>query len=104
MSLTADEDVAADAALAVSNTLLPDLDSLAGEQPVLATDGDCAASVSTFGHLLNVAAEPEGMLFLKSASVLKAKFKLEDAVNEAMCFPPRQRRQCRDINQANRSI
>ena len=31
--------------------------------------------------------------------MIKSKFKVEDAVLEALCFPPRDRKQCRDINQ-----
>ena len=34
-----------------------------------------------------------------SASVIKAKFKLEDNVREALCLPEAERKQCMDINQ-----
>ena len=33
-----------------------------------------------------------------SADVIKAKFKLEDVIVEGLCLPPRDRRQCKDIN------
>ena len=36
---------------------------------------------------------------LYSASVIKAKFKIEDTVRESLCLPEAPRRQCRDINQ-----
>jgi len=35
---------------------------------------------------------------LQSASIIKAKFKLEDNVREALCLQPAERRQCMDIN------
>ena len=36
---------------------------------------------------------------LYSASVIKAKFKLEDNVREALCLSEAPRRQCRNINE-----
>ena len=35
---------------------------------------------------------------LKSASVIKAKFKIEDVVRENLCLSEMPRKQCKDIN------
>ena len=36
---------------------------------------------------------------LVSAPMIKAKLKLEDAVLSSVCYPRRERKQCKDINE-----
>ena len=57
-------------------------------------------SINFFVPFYSYDLDPIDTGVLQSASVVKAKFKLEDVVLEGLCFEPRERSQCKDVNQA----
>merc|ERR1712215_370478 len=84
------------AKLEVVDFVVP-FEDLGDAKPAINSTEECQSVVSTYSqpqYDSNVAdANP-----LYSASVIKAKFKLEDVVRESLCLPEVTRRQCKDIN------
>lgn len=86
------------ASLSVINYVVP-FEDLGDAKPGVDSSSSCQATVSTYSQ-----AQYETSLAdadtLNSASVIKAKFKLEDVVREALCLPAAERKQCKDVNMA----
>jgi len=70
---------------------------LGDAKPGINSSMDCQALVSTFCQPQYESSVADANT-LYSASVIKAKFKLEDVVRENLCLPEVPRRQCMDIN------
>jgi len=82
----------------VDNLIVP-FDDLGDTKPSVEVTSDCAGTVKTYSTPeYDWDAFDAGVLV--SASVIKAKFKLEDVVRESLCRPILQRKQCKDINEA----
>jgi hypothetical protein len=72
-------------------------EDLGDAKPAVNSSAECQAVVSTYSQCqFESSIIDTDTLF--SASVIKAKFKLEDVVRESLCLPPVERRQCMDIN------
>jgi len=85
------------AKLQVVNKLVP-FEDLGDVKPSIEATEECGALVTTYcqpQYDSNIADANT----LYSASVIKAKFKIEDTVRESLCLPEAPRRQCKDINQ-----
>jgi len=82
----------------VDNSIVP-FDELGETKPSVEITGDCAGTVKTYSTPeYDWDAFDAGVL--TSASVIKAKFKLEDVVRENLCVPVLERRQCKYVNVA----
>jgi len=82
--------------LEVTNLVVPFAD-LGDAKPGINSTFECQAVVSTFSQP-QYESSPIDVGILISASVIKAKFKLQDSVREALCLSPVERKQCMDIN------
>jgi len=85
------------AKLSVVDIVVP-FEDLGDAKPSVNKTEACGAVVTTYSQAQydsNIADANT----LYSASVIKAKFKIEDTVRESLCLPEAPRRQCRDINQ-----
>jgi len=91
-------ELTANEGMMVDNLIVP-FDDLGETKPSVEMTGDCTGSVKTYSTpQYDLDLFDAGVLI--SASVIKAKFKLEDVVRESLCVPMIERRQCKDINQA----
>jgi len=82
----------------VVNYVVP-FEDLGDFKPSVDSTVACEATVSTCSqpqYELNLA-DADGF---NSATVIKAKFKLEDVVRESLCLPEVERKQCKDVNMA----
>eukprot|EP00088_Acartia_fossae_P066944 TRINITY_DN8320_c0_g1_i1.p1 TRINITY_DN8320_c0_g1~~TRINITY_DN8320_c0_g1_i1.p1 ORF type:complete len:442 (-),score=86.14 TRINITY_DN8320_c0_g1_i1:90-1340(-) len=82
--------------MVVDNLIVP-FDDLGETKPSVEMTGDCAATIKTYSTP-NYDLDVFDAGVLISASVIKAKFKLEDVVRDSLCVPIIERRQCKDIN------
>merc|ERR1719322_2040164 len=85
------------AKLSVVDIVVP-FEDLGDAKPSVNQTETCGAVVTTYSQAQydsNIADANT----LYSASVIKAKFKIEDTVRESLCLPEAPRRQCKDINQ-----
>ncbi len=100
LDLTEAEAEEAETTLTVTGEVVEKEDLGKAKPSLEESEDDCAAAVSTYGDLQR---KPDSYFTLRSASVVKAKLKLADPVNEALCFfTPKERKQCADINQGAR--
>ena len=81
--------------LQVSNQLVG-FTEIGGVKPSIVSES-CNAQVVTYGHN-SYPLDPLDFGGLISADIIKAKFKLEDIVQEALCEEVSTRRQCADVN------
>ena len=81
--------------LQVSNQLVG-FTEIGGVKPSIVSES-CTAQVVTYGYN-SYPLDPLDFGGLISADVIKAKFKLEDIVQEALCEEVSSRRQCADVN------
>jgi dienelactone hydrolase len=72
-------------------------EDLGDAKPGVNSSTECQALVSTFSQPQYDSSVADANT-LQSASVIKAKFKLEDVVRESLCLPEVPRKQCMDIN------
>ena len=70
---------------------------LGDTKPGVNSSMECQALVSTFCQPQYESSVADANI-LYSASVIKAKFKIEDVVRESLCLPEIPRRQCMDVN------
>jgi len=82
--------------LEVTDRVVP-FEDLGDGKPGIDMTDFCTATVSTLCQPQYESNIADADIFL-SAKVIKAKFKLEDPVREALCLPAVPRRQCMDIN------
>jgi len=84
--------------LVVIDFVVP-FEDLGDAKPGVNSSAECQALVSTFSQpQYDTSVADANTLY--SASVIKAKFKLEDVVREALCLPEAPRKQCKDVNAA----
>merc|ERR1711915_821081 len=84
--------------LVVIDFVVP-FEDLGDAKPGVNYSAECQALVSTFSQpQYDTSVADANTLY--SASVIKAKFKLEDVVREALCLPEAPRKQCKDVNAA----
>ena len=79
----------------VSNKLVG-FTEIGGVKPQIIS-ANCSAQVETYGYIW-YPLDPLDFGGLISADVIKAKFKLEDIIQEALCEPISARKQCADVN------
>ena len=66
-------------------------------KPQITQDGDCQVSITTCAYN-SYPLDPLDFGGLLSADVTKAKFKLEDVIQEGICSDSITRKQCKDVN------
>jgi len=93
--MASDEDTSS---LTVESVLVPEGEDIGHPKPGLTSPSDCAAVVTTYGQP-QYSFDPLDFGSLTSATVIKAKFKLEDPVVRTLCLDERARGQCKNINQ-----
>lgn len=89
--------------LTVESVLVPEGEDIGHPKPALSSPSDCAAVVTTYGQP-QYSFDPLDFGSLTSATVIKAKFKLEDPVVRTLCLAERTRGQCKDINQRSLDV
>jgi len=83
-------------AVSVSNIVV-EFSDLGDFKPQLTQEGDCQVSITTCAYN-SYPIDPLDFGGLISADVTKAKFKLEDVIQEGICSDSITRKQCKDAN------